>query len=283
MAGGTVKYRHLSRDSAARKALLRGLVTQLVEFEHIHTTRAKAKEAQKLADKLITLAKRNNEPCRRSAQGILYVRFPRFRPIEILHVFENSVHCLWWTARKPVWELQRTHGWHQRTQTPHAHLPKLFGELRQRYLNREGGYTRVVRTEPKNTYDQGESAILEFVDGPRDSRFMITAKAVARDRLEGRDTTPVTAKNIQKVTQFRGKEDFEAMVRRFMVLNTGGQDPGSAGRANAEPKLAEPTEQQWGRMGAEGGVRVQRCRLRGIQCWKRQWTGFNDSWLYDHL
>lgn len=73
MAGGLVKYRHLSRKSSARQALLRGLVTQLVHYEHIQTTYAKAKETQRLADKLITLAKRNNEPCRRSAQGILYV------------------------------------------------------------------------------------------------------------------------------------------------------------------------------------------------------------------
>lgn len=75
MAGGRVKYRHLSRNSSARQALLRGLVSQLVQHEHIQTTYAKAKEAQRLADKLITLAKRNNEPCRRSAQGILYVRW----------------------------------------------------------------------------------------------------------------------------------------------------------------------------------------------------------------
>lgn len=75
MAGGLVKYRHLSRKSSARQALLRGLVTQLVQYEHLQTTYAKAKETQRMADKLITLAKRNNEPCRRSAQGILYVRF----------------------------------------------------------------------------------------------------------------------------------------------------------------------------------------------------------------
>lgn len=74
MAGGLVKYRHLSRKSSARQALLRGLVTQLVHHEHIMTTHAKAKEAQRLAEKLITLAKRNNETSRRSVQGILYVR-----------------------------------------------------------------------------------------------------------------------------------------------------------------------------------------------------------------
>ncbi|KAL2202864.1 ribosomal protein L17 [Sarocladium strictum] len=190
MAGGTVKFRHLSRDSAARQALLRGLVTQLVQYEHLHTTYAKAKETQRMAEKLITLAKRDNEPCRRSAQAMLY--------------------------------------------TPDKLLPKLMGELRNRYLNREGGYTRVVRTEPKNVYDQGESAILEFVDGPKDSRFMMTAKTVARDRVLGRQTTAVTGLNVKKVTQFRGKDEFESMVQRFMGLETTSQGKSSAMEAEED-------------------------------------------------
>lgn len=111
----------------------------------------------------------------------------------------------------------------QLAQTPHKLLPKLFGELRTRYLPREGGYTRVVRTEPKNEYDQGESAILELVDGPKDSRFMMTAKTVARDRTLGRDHTAVTKLNIKKVTQFRGEEDFEKMVQKFLLLSTEGE------------------------------------------------------------
>ena len=74
MAGGHVKFRHLSRDSAARMALLRGLVTQLIRHEHLHTTLAKAKETKKMADSLISLTKRDTEQCRRRAQSILYVR-----------------------------------------------------------------------------------------------------------------------------------------------------------------------------------------------------------------
>ncbi|KAH7011738.1 ribosomal protein L17 [Ilyonectria destructans] len=211
MAGGLVKYRHLSRNSSARMALLRGLVTQLVQYEHIQTTYAKAKETQRMAEKLITLAKRDNEPCRRSAQGILY--------------------------------------------TPHILLPKLFGELRQRYLPREGGYTRVVRTESKNTYDQGESAILEFVDGPKDSRFMMTAKTVARDRMLGNDHTPVTRLNIKKVTQFRGKEDFEAMVQKFISLHAE-KEGGKAALEEDTPaekesaRLADKTQQKASQMAA---------------------------------
>ncbi|KAL6856467.1 putative ribosomal protein YmL8 [Trichoderma novae-zelandiae] len=194
MAGGLVKYRHLSRNSSARQALLRGLVTQLVQYEHIQTTYAKAKETQRLAEKLITLAKRDNEPCRRSAQGILY--------------------------------------------TPNRLLPKLFGELKNRYLTREGGYTRVVRTEPKNTYDQGESAILEFVDGKKDSRFMMTAKTLARDRLLGRRSTPVTLQNVKKVTKFRDEKELEEMVQRFMILSTEGEGAAATGEAD-EAQSAE--------------------------------------------
>ncbi|KAI0434295.1 ribosomal protein L17 [Xylaria sp. FL1042] len=180
MAGGLVKYRHLSRNSAHRQALLRNLVTSLVKHESIHTTWPKAKEAQRLAEKLITLAKRNNETSRRAATGILY--------------------------------------------TPHDLLPKLFGELRKRYQERPGGYTRVLRTEPKSTYDQGASAILEFVDGPKDLRFAMTAAAVARDRALGRQSTELTLKNRAKVLRFRaeGEKTFDDMVRKIGKLDLAG-------------------------------------------------------------
>lgn len=105
-------------------------------------------------------------------------------------------------------------------QTPHELLPKLFGELRERYAERPGGYTRVLRTEPKDKYNQAPSAILELVDGPKDMRFAMTAAAVARDRSLGKPHTDLTQKNIAKVTRYRreGREAFEAMVGRVEGL-----------------------------------------------------------------
>ncbi|KAK5737368.1 54S ribosomal protein L8, mitochondrial [Elasticomyces elasticus] len=78
MAGGIVKYRHLSRDSAHRRALLRNLVTSLIEHESISTTWHKAKEAQRMAEKMITLAKKNTEASKRQATAYL------FRPTEMM-------------------------------------------------------------------------------------------------------------------------------------------------------------------------------------------------------
>lgn len=73
MAGGAIKYRHLSRKSSHRKALLRNLVTSLIEHETITTTWPKAKEAQRLAEKLITLGKRNTNAAKQRAQSIFFV------------------------------------------------------------------------------------------------------------------------------------------------------------------------------------------------------------------
>ena len=58
-------HRKLSRTSAHRKALLRNLVTALYQYERIETSVAKAKEARRLAERLITFAKRGDIAARR--------------------------------------------------------------------------------------------------------------------------------------------------------------------------------------------------------------------------
>jgi len=173
-----MKYRHLGRTSSHRQALLRNLVTSLFEHESISTTYPKAKEAQRLAEKLITLGKKNTEASRRRALSIFY--------------------------------------------TPHQLLPKLFGPLRERYASRPGGYTRVLRIEPLKP-DQAPSAILELVDGPKDMRFAMTARTVAKQREEGKDINEMTLRNVEKVTQFRpgGEAALEEMVEKIRTLEVG--------------------------------------------------------------
>ncbi|OCK77604.1 ribosomal protein L17 [Lepidopterella palustris CBS 459.81] len=175
MAGGKAKYRHLSRTSSHRQALLRNLVTSLFENESISTTWHKAKEAQRLAEKLVTLGKKNTEATRRRAHQILY--------------------------------------------KPHELVPKLFGPIRERYADRPGGYTRVLRIEPLKE-DQAPSAILELVDGPKDMRFAMTARTLARLRDEGKTVNEITEANIAKVTRYRpqGKDELEELVGKMEEL-----------------------------------------------------------------
>ena len=60
-------YRKLGRNSSARKALFKSILTSFFKYERIETTEAKAKEIRSLADKLITLAKRGDLAARRQA------------------------------------------------------------------------------------------------------------------------------------------------------------------------------------------------------------------------
>jgi large subunit ribosomal protein L17 len=195
MAGGHMKYRHLSRSSSHRQALLRNLVTSLFKHETIATTWHKAKEAQRLAEKLITLGKKNTEATRRRATQIFY--------------------------------------------EPNEMVPKLFGPIRKRYEARPGGYTRVLRIEPMKE-DQAESAILELVDGPKDMRFAMTAKTLAR-RPTKLGLSPGITMHVKKVTQFRkdGVEGLRKMVQSLRKLHAKGVDE----RILPAPKKVYPETQ----------------------------------------
>jgi large subunit ribosomal protein L17 len=61
----------LKRDLSGRRALLRGLVTNVIEEERITTTVPKAKAARPLVEKMITLAKEDNLHSRRQAAAFL--------------------------------------------------------------------------------------------------------------------------------------------------------------------------------------------------------------------
>ncbi len=118
---------------------------------------------------------------------------------------------------------------------------KLSGPLRQRYLNRPGGYTRVLRIEPMKE-DQAPSAILELVDGPKDMRFALTAKTIANLREKGHEINDMTAANIQKVTRFRpdAENDLERMIGEFERMAV----EGDHGIDEIEKKKVYPKQQR---------------------------------------
>lgn len=121
-------YRKLGRTSDQRKATLRDLATSLIVSERIETTEARAKEVRSVVEKLITLGKKGDLASRRNAAKTL-------RNVEILNEDET-------------------------TQTA---LQKLFGEIAERYAERQGGYTRILKVGPRRG-DGAESVIIELVD-----------------------------------------------------------------------------------------------------------------------
>ena len=116
-------YSRLRRTSDQRKALLRDLVTDLIIYGQIETTESKAKELRKFADRMVTLGKKGTLAARRQAAA--FVR------------------------AEDVKEGQTV-------------LQKLFGELATKYKDRNGGYTRVVKTLPR-LGDTAPMAVIQFV------------------------------------------------------------------------------------------------------------------------
>ena len=112
-----IGFNALSRKSAERKALKRNMVTSLFRYERIETTKAKALEVRRMAEKMITRAK------------------------------TDSVH-----ARRMV----------GRDIKDEAVLAKLFTQIAPLFTDRNGGYTRVLKTGNRMG-DAAEMVILELV------------------------------------------------------------------------------------------------------------------------
>ena len=67
-----VAGRRLSRSSSHRRALFRNLVTDLLDYEKITTTEAKAKEVRSLVERMVTLGKEGGLHSRRQALSFIF-------------------------------------------------------------------------------------------------------------------------------------------------------------------------------------------------------------------
>lgn len=81
----------------------------------------------------------------------------------------------------------------------------------------------MLRIEPIKE-DQAASAILELVDGPKDMRFAMTARTIAKAQADGKSINDMTAANIHKVTRFRpsAEKDLDEMVSKFAEMEAAG-------------------------------------------------------------
>ncbi|KAJ8559422.1 hypothetical protein K7X08_003480 [Anisodus acutangulus] len=109
------KVPKLNRPPDQRRALLRGLTTQLLKHGRIKTTKARARAVRKYVDKMVTMAKDGSLHKRRQALGFIYEK-------QIVHA--------------------------------------LFAEVPERYGERNGGYTRIIRTLPR----RGDNAPMAYIE-----------------------------------------------------------------------------------------------------------------------
>ena len=148
-----VAGRRLGRTKEHRLAMRRNLVASLIQHETISTTIEKAKEVKPFAEKLITLAKKGTLAARRRAISLLGNR-------DIVADEDGQA---------------------VKTGTI---VGKLFSELGPRYLDRAGGYTRIIRLSMRRLGDNGQLVLLQLVGADEGSAKHGKPKKRSRKKKE---------------------------------------------------------------------------------------------------
>lgn len=139
------KTKQLQRTHSHRKAMLNNMVTSFFYHEQIQSTVAKAKVTQRIAERMITKAKKANAASDK----------PEVK-IHNLRIVERAI------KNKEV-------------------LHKLFDDIGPRFADRNGGYTRVIKTG-RRASDNAEMAVLQLLD----KKDLVQLKEERKEKREER-------------------------------------------------------------------------------------------------
>jgi large subunit ribosomal protein L17 len=136
--------------------MLRNLATSLINAkeERIVTTLPKAKELRPFVERAITLSRQAQGLPEGSGARVLHLRR---QAAGFFHAGNTAASAL--AGKRGVARPERTAGV--------AALKRLFGELGERYKDRPGGYTRILKLGHRDG-DRAELAIIELVDNPKE-------------------------------------------------------------------------------------------------------------------
>lgn len=158
-------HRKLGRPTEHRISMLRNLATSLINArdERIVTTLPKAKELRPFVERAITLSRRAASMDGEGAE--IRGLHLRRRAASFFHAgnFQHAVT----TGRRGQARAPRTAGV--------AALKRLFDELGERFKDRPGGYTRIIRLGRRQG-DGAQLAIIELVENPREQEAIESAK-----------------------------------------------------------------------------------------------------------
>jgi len=162
-------HRKLGRTSEHRHSMLRNLATSLINSreERIVTTLPKAKELRPFVERAITLSRKARSFADNGSDArALHLRR---QAAGYFHAGNTTVSEI--TGKRGQLRPERTAGV--------AALRRLFNDLGERYKDRPGGYTRILKLGTREG-DRAELAIIELVDNPREVEAAEAAKKRAK-------------------------------------------------------------------------------------------------------
>ena len=169
-------YRKLGRTSNQRKAMIRGQVTSLLYNGKIVTTEARAKEVKKVAEGLIALAvkeKDNYETvtvkakvARKDADGKNVKEVVNGKKVTVYDEVEKEIQkdkaSRLHARRQMMKVLYPVKEGENKKAKEVDMVAKLFDEIAPKYVNRNGGYTRIVKIGLRKG-DNAMEVLLELV------------------------------------------------------------------------------------------------------------------------
>jgi large subunit ribosomal protein L17 len=187
-------HRKLGRTTEHRLSMLRNLATSLINArdERIVTTLPKAKELRPFVERAITLSCRARHiEGENSDARVIHLRR---QAAGFFHAGNMQQTAL--AGKRGQAKLPRTAGV--------AAVKRLFDELGERYKDRPGGYTRILKIG-KRGGDSAELAIIELVDNAREREALEAAKKRARSTASKKKTLE-SAKETKASTRTKPKE-----------------------------------------------------------------------------
>jgi large subunit ribosomal protein L17 len=186
-------HRKLGRTTAHRMSMLRNLATSLInaQDERIITTLPKAKELRPFVERAITLSRHatNLEGDNREVQAVHLRR----QAAAFFHSGNRQQKAS--TGRRGQERAPRTAGV--------LALRRLFDELGERFKDRPGGYTRIIKLGRRDG-DNAELAIIELVDNRREREAIEAASKKAKAATSGKKKTAKAGKEVEETGSRRG-------------------------------------------------------------------------------
>lgn len=173
------KYRKLGKTSSQRKALLRNQVTMLVANGRIVTTEARAKEIQKIVESLVALAvkekdnfetvtvkakvpqkDKNGKRVKEVVDGKKVTVYDEVEK-EIKKDLPSRLHARR-QMLKVFYDVVERPDQKKKAAKKVDLAAKMFDEIAPKYVDRKGGYTRIIKVGPRKG-DAAMMAVIEFV------------------------------------------------------------------------------------------------------------------------
>ncbi len=200
-----VAGKQLSRNTSHRKALRRNMAASLIQYGAIRTTEAKAKELRRFVEKLITVAR----------TGTLHARRRVIRLLQDRQMYDyDETEKDYVAADKTV-------------------VQKLFDEVAPRYVDRPGGYTRIIRLSDRRIGDGGTQVLLQLIEESTE----------AAEQKEGGRRKKRAAKRLAAAEQVEETPAAEE-VDESAETETAEKAPEDASEKESEDQPAEETSDQ---------------------------------------